>query len=169
MKKLFFCFYFALLQTLCAQNINISGYIEDITNNEKLIGATAVNVANSTGTASNVYGFYTLSIPANIYTQIKFSYLGYQPFLVTVKLAKDSIINCKLNANTTLKEVVISATKQERIENKTEMSRINIPIEQIKNIPALFGEVDVLKAKRWRGYNRNLCARWWPRPKFNFA
>jgi hypothetical protein len=129
-----------------AQKINVSGYIEDYSNSEKLIGASAVDMQTNKGTAANTYGFYTLMLNPTGDVEIKFSYLGYQPVLIKFKPKHDTIINCKLISNTTLKEVVISAERQERIENKTDMSRINIPIEQIKNMPALFGEVDVLKA-----------------------
>jgi hypothetical protein len=129
-----------------AQKINVSGYIEDYANSEKLIGASAVDMQTNKGTAANTYGFYTLMLNPTGDVEIKFSYLGYQPMVIKFKPKHDTIINCKLISNTTLKEVVISAERQERIENKTDMSRISIPIEQIKNMPALFGEVDVLKA-----------------------
>jgi hypothetical protein len=129
-----------------AQKINVSGYIEDYSNSEKLIGASAVDMQTNKGTAANTYGFYTLMLNPTGDVEIKFSYLGYQPMVIKFKPKHDTIINCKLISNTTLKEVVISAERQERIENKTDMSRISIPIEQIKNMPALFGEVDVLKA-----------------------
>jgi hypothetical protein len=129
-----------------AQKINVSGYIEDYSNSEKLIGASAVDMQTNKGTAANTYGFYTLMLNPTGNVEIKFSYLGYQPVVIKFKPKHDTIINCKLISNTTLKEVVISAERQERIENKTDMSRISIPIEQIKNMPALFGEVDVLKA-----------------------
>jgi hypothetical protein len=137
-----------LLCLLCnAQKINLSGYIEDYASSEKLIGASAVDLKTNKGTVANVYGFYSLYINAEGgEAEVKFSYLGYQPIIIKFKPKHDTIINCKLISNTTLKEVVISAERQERIENKTDMSRINIPIEQIKNMPALFGEVDVLKA-----------------------
>jgi len=147
MKKIGLLICFFVVQFSFAQKkITVSGYIEDQTNNEKLIGAAAVDIISNKGTTSNIYGFYGLSIEANILLEIKFSYLGYQPKTFQIKVTKDTIINCKLISNTVLKEVIISAAKQERIEEKTEMSRINIPIETIKNIPALFGEVDVLKA-----------------------
>jgi len=146
MNKYFTLFLVFFSLKISAQKITISGYIEDAINNEKLIGAAAIDVSNNSGTTCNVYGFYSLSIKANVNTEIKFSYLGYQAFPLNIKATKDTIINCKLIANAVLKEVVINAAKQERIENRTDMSRINIPIEQIKNMPALFGEVDVLKA-----------------------
>ena len=146
MKHTFSILILVFVYQLClSQKINISGYIEDISNNEKLIGAVAIDSSTGKGTTSNIYGYYTLNVVANKTTKVKFSYLGYQAVSFTIKATKDTIINCKLISNTLLKEVVISA-QQERIENKTEMSRIIIPIEQIKNMPALFGEVDVLKA-----------------------
>jgi len=146
MKRIIFLSIYLIVQVAAAQKINISGYIEDAENGEKLIGAAAVSVQDNKGTTSNIYGYYSLSINTSKTTEIKLSYLGYQAVVMNIKATKDTIINCKLISNTVLKEVVINASKQERIENKTDMSRINIPIEQIKNIPALFGEVDVLKA-----------------------
>ena len=72
MKKIGLLICIFIVQFSFAQKkITVSGYIEDQTNNEKLIGAAAVDIISNKGTTSNIYGFYGLSIEANILLEIK--------------------------------------------------------------------------------------------------
>jgi hypothetical protein len=148
LKKVIFLSVNALLLTahLIAQtNFTISGYIEDAESGEKLISANLIDLNSAKGTVSNVYGFFSLTLPKGK-VQLKSTYVGYVDDKQEILLDKDVEIVIKLKPSVTLKEVEIVATKAERIEEKSQMSRIDVPIQQIKKIPALLGEVDVLKA-----------------------
>ncbi len=123
----------------------ISGYIEDVESGEKLISATAFDLKSGKGTVSNIYGFYSITLPKDSVT-LTFSYIGYQPVSYRVLLDKDMTIHVKLNRELLLEAVEVVAEQSKRIEEETQMSTINIPIAQIKKIPALLGETDVLKA-----------------------
>lgn len=94
------------------------------------------------GTTTNIYGFYSLTLPAGK-TKIIFRYVGYNPVEKEIDANKDVHINIALSPVIQLKEVVIVGN---RIEEESRMSAVEIPIQQIKSIPALLGEVDVLKA-----------------------
>jgi hypothetical protein len=131
--------------TAFAQKFTISGYIEDADTGEKLIAANAFDLRSASGAVSNTYGFYSLTLPKDS-VHLEFSYIGYQPQRMDIFLDKNITLNIKLGASIELAVVEVSATRQARIEEETQMSRVDIPIEQIKKIPALLGEVDVLKS-----------------------
>jgi len=144
-----FSFYFLFL-TICSikiygQQFTISGYIADSTNGESAIGALAFIKGTTQGTSTNVYGFYSLSLPAGEY-EICFNYLGFEPIIKKIKLDKNIVINPKLSpVKNELTEVVITADEQLQQVKSTQMGVIRIPIEQIKNIPTIGGETDIIK------------------------
>lgn len=126
------------------KNFTISGYIQDASTGEELIAANVFEGTNKVGTVSNLYGFYSITLPSDsIY--LTFSYIGFQPQTIGIFLDKDVELNIKLSESVELETVEIVATNAQTIEEKTEMSVIDVPISQIKKIPALLGEVDVLK------------------------
>lgn len=126
------------------EKFTISGYIEDVASGEKLIAATVYDEISKQGTYSNNFGFFSLTLPAGE-VKLVVAYNGYQRFSQTLHLQADKVISFKMEAFT-LEEVEIIAEEQEKIQEKTEMSTIDIPVDQIKKLPALLGEVDVIKA-----------------------
>lgn len=128
-----------------AQNYTVSGYIKDNANGESLIGANIIEQHSLDGTSSNTYGFYSLTLPAADSISLLYSYVGYQPQIIELPLSKDTTIHIELTESAMLDEVVISAADAEKIQEVTQMSTVSVPIEQIKALPALLGEVDVLK------------------------
>jgi hypothetical protein len=122
----------------------ISGYIADEATGERLIGANVYDANSKLGTSTNVYGFYSLTLPADT-VLLAVSYIGLQPNFAKFKLEKDTAINFNLSESTAPLVEVIAADMVEAIETRNQMSQINIPIEQIKRLPAFLGEVDVLK------------------------
>jgi TonB-dependent Receptor Plug Domain/CarboxypepD_reg-like domain len=135
-----------LFSNLNAQKtFTISGYIEQDQSKEKLISAAVVDVKSRAGVVTNTFGFYSLTLPQGK-TTLLITYIGYQPQQIEFNLRRDTVVDFQLKEGAELKTVEISAKKQDRIENQVQTSRITIPIEQIKKIPALLGEVDVLKA-----------------------
>jgi len=127
------------------ETFTISGYIEDGQSGEALISANVFDGTTKSGTVSNLYGFYSITLPKDsIY--LSYSYIGYESQIIGIYLDKDITLDVDMNSTTTLKEVQIVAKNSVKIEEESQMSRIEVPIQQIKKIPALLGEVDVLKA-----------------------
>ncbi|MDZ4666374.1 MAG: TonB-dependent receptor [bacterium] len=123
----------------------ISGYIKESGSQELLLGASIAIPALKTGTTSNNYGFYSLTLPAGKYAFLV-SYIGFEPKAFSIDLQKNIEWDILLQPASALKELVVSAEKQQaRLSEVTRMSVIEIPIQQIKDIPALLGEKDVLK------------------------
>ncbi|MFN7013868.1 MAG: TonB-dependent receptor, partial [Bacteroidia bacterium] len=139
-----FFFIFSSL-SLFAQKRSVSGYIEDARSAEKLIGANIYDKSTYKGTSTNVYGFFSITLPADSF-ELVFSYVGYQSQQIKFNLSKDTILTVRLSPAIELREVEISAEKKaEKIQERTQMSMIEIPMEQIKSLPVLLGEKDVLK------------------------
>lgn len=122
----------------------ISGYIRDDTSGETMIGANIYDEITGSGAISNEYGFYSLTIPQGN-AHLRFSYIGYETEWKEVKLMNTSQINIALKANEQLKEVTVYADKAETGITATQMGALNIPLEAMKNAPALLGEPDIMK------------------------
>ncbi len=135
---------FVVMSIGLAQKVTISGYIEDQETGERLIAANVFDSKSGQGTVTNNFGFYSLTLPIDS-VQLTFSYIGYQSKPLNLDLKKDIQLNIELSSDVLLQEVEIVAERLEKIEEQTQMSKVDIPVELIKKIPTLFGEVDVLK------------------------
>jgi hypothetical protein len=147
MKHTIFLILVCLITRVSAQQQRkvISGFIKEKSGKELLIGASVAVPKYKTGTVTNQYGFFSLSLPVDTFELI-ISYVGYAPKAFRIDLKEDTELNVELEEVKALKEVVVSANKQTaNLAEVTRMSVIEIPVQQIKDIPALFGEKDVLK------------------------
>ncbi|MEL6591599.1 MAG: TonB-dependent receptor plug domain-containing protein, partial [Bacteroidota bacterium] len=111
---------------------------------EKMISARVYDALSAKGTLTNNFGFFSLSLPEGP-IQLVATGSGFETFKLEFDLRADTLININL-AQYTVDEVVIVAEDDRLIEERTEMSTVDIPIKQIKMLPALLGEVDVIKA-----------------------
>ncbi len=128
-------------------NHTLSGYIKDKESGETLIGANIhLEDDPANGTVTNTYGFYSITLPEGKHRFV-FSYLGYQSFTKEISLDTNTTLNIDLISGIEMREVVVSATEDQEDENvqSTSMGRVNLPTEQIKVLPALLGEIDILK------------------------
>ena len=109
-----------------------------------LIGVNIYCKALHLGVTSNTYGFYSLTLPEGVY-EISFTFIGYQSQIkyFDLKSAINHDVEFELSS-VNIQEVVVIGEKN--IIETTQTSMIEIPIEQIRTIPALLGEVDILKA-----------------------
>lgn len=129
-----------------AQNFTLSGYIKDERTGETLIGVNVYNKSTPTqGSSTNTYGFYSLTLPKGEYV-IKVSYVGYADKEIKVNLSSDLTQNVSITEGVVMQEVVITADPKDKNVSSTKMGTVTMPIENIKKIPALMGEVDVLKS-----------------------
>ena len=128
-----------------AQKSTISGYVMDAASKETLIGATIVDKNSGKGCATNSYGFYTLTLNQG-QVDLQISYVGYTQQNKAFDLKENLSLNFALETNTTLDEVVVEGTRATVSAPSPQMSVVELPVQQIKSIPTLFGEADVLKA-----------------------
>ncbi len=136
-----------LITTLFAfaqQKYTISGTIRDQRTGETLIGATVVLAGNDTySVVSNAYGFYSITAPRNDYALLA-TFSGYQNDTLKILLTKDKVQEIELVPQATqLQEVVISSKKNDITQTLPGVQKISM--NEIKSVPVLFGEKDVLK------------------------
>ncbi|HEY4964819.1 MAG TPA: TonB-dependent receptor, partial [Puia sp.] len=124
---------------------SITGYVKDSLSSESLIGATISFNGQQKGVSSNGYGFYSITLPEGQYL-ISVSYVGYVTKVAAVTLDKNFNFNFLINPRTTTnEEVVVYAKKKDVNVTSAQMGKIDLSMAQIKNLPVLFGEVDILK------------------------
>jgi len=145
---LFFCISLISLIAFSQNKYTLSGYITDANSGEALIGANLYIPSLESGTTSNIYGFYSLTVEEGVYQAI-ISYLGYETQFKQIELNKSLELAIQLAPQTTtIGEVVISESRIKAKENveRPVMGVIDISPKLIKEIPVLAGEKDLLKA-----------------------
>ena len=145
MKKCLALLSILFFSTAYAQNVTLSGYIKDAANGEELINASIVNESFQ-GTITNIYGFYSLTLPEGKYT-FTVSYIGYESIVKTLTLKESQTLDFELKeATNQLAEVEVTAKKLDENLNRAEMSTTQLTAKQIKAIPQFLGEFDVIRS-----------------------
>ena len=144
--RLFFTFFFSFFCLFAfSQKATISGYVEEASTGEKLIGASVYDSKTHNGTTTNVYGFFSLTLnEADI--DLIVSYIGFTTFKQSINLKSDRFLNVQLSSNNELEEVVVSASASEKIHEMTQMSTVKLQMKQIEKLPSFMGERDILKS-----------------------
>ncbi len=149
MRHIFVYFSFlCLAPSLFSQNtIILSGYIKSAETGEALIGATVTAQAVGKGTYTNEYGFYSLSLPnSGDSIAVKYSYVGFAAQLKKAIWKENVRMDIQLEvADATLETVEITAEGFQQRLKSTEMGIERISMQDAKLLPALFGEVDIIK------------------------
>jgi len=143
---LFFSFVCSAFAILPADRISLDGNIKDEANGEALIGVTITIKELKRGTVTNTYGFYSISVPKGNYT-VEVSYVGYET--ISKKIALNKPVKLDLDLKTAaneIKEVIVSTQRKDANVTLNRMSAQQVSISTIRRMPALMGEVDLLKA-----------------------
>ncbi len=128
-----------------AQKVTISGYIKDSASGESLISATVFAREASAGVQTNYYGFYSVTVPKPGNYSVVISYAGYPTRTISLNLTKDTTLNVAMSQSIVMKEVEITTRKKDENVKTTNMGSVKLSIAQIKTLPVVFGEVDILK------------------------
>jgi hypothetical protein len=151
MKRLiFFLLFIIWFSSLLAQQeqlrYTLSGYIKDAGNGEDLIGATIYEPNLATGTVSNVYGFFSISLPAGEY-EFRITSVGYRTKTEKVFLKGNTTLNIRMDQDVlSMQEIVITDRAIDENVTDVSMSRMKMDIQQVKKLPPLFGEPDIIKS-----------------------
>ncbi|MFO7659170.1 MAG: TonB-dependent receptor [Bacteroidales bacterium] len=127
-----------------SQSVTISGYISNKETGEKLIGASIYDATKLKGTTSNNYGFYSLSYSKGDTVNLIVSYIGYSIFQQKFVIKANVTLDVMLEPGTELEQVEVRSTRP--IYERAEISTHKIPIHEIKKLPAIGGECDLVKA-----------------------
>lgn len=160
-----FTFWLFLLPDAQAQDVpadeskrySLSGRVKDVATGEDIIGAGIYLRSNGDAkpfsTLTNNYGFYSITVPAGNY-EAEVRYMGYQALKQKISLQANQSLNFSIrelpplldsNGRSTTKAVDISARRADENVQSVKMSAIKLDAAQIKKLPVLFGEVDILK------------------------
>jgi hypothetical protein len=128
-----------------SSKVTVSGFVREKGSRESLIGVNVYLPDKHQGTTTNNFGFYSLTLPAKDSIILIFSFVGYSHQVKKLFLKEDIELNVELSQDLTLDEVVVQGEATRKVSQDVQMSKIEIPISQIKAIPAFLGEKDVLK------------------------
>lgn len=148
LKKILISFIFILFLSplFSQQKFAISGYIKDAKTGEDLIGATlSIKEIQGKGCSTNAYGFYSVTLLPGHY-QVTAQYVGYSPqteeIILTQATNKDFLLN---EAISELDEIVVTGERKDENLTRTQMGIQKLDTKDIKTIPVIFGEKDLLK------------------------
>jgi len=129
------------------KSFTISGIISDAETGETLLGANIIVKNTRKGTTTNEYGFYSLTVPKGNHTLI-ISYLGYTTIEKEIELTQSIKFNAELEEDEgQLDDVLIKAGESKKVNLRTpQMSVARLSVQSIKKIPAVLGEVDIIRS-----------------------
>ena len=133
-----------LSTNLLAQTQTLSGRISDSVTGEYVIGANVIIEGLNKGVSTNIYGFYSIQVPQGDISVI-YSFIGYNNVVKKINVTEATTLNIDLSPSTIEiegAEVVGSITENTK---SADLGRANVNVATIKKLPALMGEVDVLK------------------------
>ncbi len=128
------------------ERYTLSGIVKEAATNETMIGVTVAVPELQTGVITNEYGFYSITLPKGDYT-IQWSFVGFNGQVKKITLKENTKIDVALEESSfDLDEVVIVDDVEKVSIRKPEMSVNKLSINTIKQLPVVFGEVDVVKS-----------------------
>lgn len=148
MKKfclIVFCAVLFYINTVAQQKFTLNGYIKDSLTGETLIGANLNIPSAGKGVTTNPYGFYSLTLNKGVYT-LSCSFVGYNTKIISVNLDSNHQRDIYLlPSNIIIENVTVTGHRRDNNVKTAQMGKIDLSMETLKSVPALFGEVDILK------------------------
>jgi len=129
---------------LFSQRYTISGFVNEAGSKESLIGVNISVQGKSLGTATNNYGFYSITLASDS-IELIYSFVGYQSQSYKVFLDNNIDLNVNLAPNIELEAIEVRADQPANSSQSSRMGVIEIPVQQVKALPTLLGEKDLLK------------------------
>lgn len=131
--------------SLAQDKVTLNGYVRDASNGEELLGVTIYIPALKAGTITNDYGFYALTVPPGTY-EIQVTYLGYKQLIQTLDLQSNMALNLNMESDAqVMQEIVIEEKPLDENVVSVQMSKNTVNMNQVRKLPALFGEIDIIK------------------------
>jgi hypothetical protein len=135
----------SVLFATAQEKFTLSGYVRDSLSGETLIGATVAVNGHGKSIVSNQFGFYSITLPRGTYP-VLISFAGYQPVQRVLTLDKNIEQSFNLSTKPVLQEVIVLARKRDGNVTNAQMGKIDLSINQVKSLPVVLGETDLLKA-----------------------
>ena len=138
-------FLFISLNIFSQSKVSVNGYVFSSFGKEAMIGVQVFDSNTGINTITNQYGYFSINLLIKDSINLNFYYSGYEFKTILInKNSKNNLLTVYLSEVINLEEIVISNTINN--VNNNEISTLGVKIEDIKKMPALFGESDIIKA-----------------------
>jgi hypothetical protein len=145
-KKIFLFFFLSTIIASAQEKFTLSGTVSEAATGETLIGVNVIIPELQSGTITNEYGFYSITLPKGNY-EVYYSSIGFRTKKESVTLTENIKLNFSLEeASEELDEVIIKADIEKLNIRKPQMSVNTLSAGTIKKIPVVLGEADVIKS-----------------------
>ena len=124
----------------------LSGYCKDALSGEVLIGANVYDTLLYVGQGTNAYGFFSLTLPEGK-SAIRASFVGYKSAELTIDILSDTMLSIYLRPSVLIGDVTVKVDRNRYA--KSNGTSVSLSMDQIKGIPSLLGETDVIKSLEW--------------------
>lgn len=132
---------------LAQRGYKLQGTVLDSKTGKPMAGVSIQSPETGEGMRTDSSGSFFFSLNGGTSPSFIFSYVGYRSVRERFTLTKNQTVEIKLEPNMLeLDEVEVKAGKEDRNVRSVEMSKIQLSIQQIKRIPVVLGESDILKA-----------------------
>lgn len=133
------------INSLAQESYTINGVVKDSLSGETLIGVTLkFNGKSQVGTSTNAYGFFSYKLNSGTY-DISVSYVGYKTIYKKINIEANTKLDLNMVPDNVIDEIVISAERRNDNVVNAQMGVAKINLNEIRNVPVLFGERDILK------------------------
>lgn len=142
---LFFNFLLISVVSWSQDKVTLNGYIKDASNGEELLGVAIYIPSLKAGTVTNDYGFYALTVPRGTY-EVQITYVGYKQQVLNLDLQENTTRNINMESDAqVMKEIIIEDKPLDENVVAVQMSKNTLNMTQVRKLPALFGEIDIIK------------------------
>ncbi len=125
-------------------NSTVSGLVRNAVTGEPVIGAAVFIDAPQIGVTTDVFGFYSLSIPRGK-QKLRVKSVGMRETYRQIMLYSDGKLDVDvLESVTALKEVKIKAGQDANVASSS-MGQVKLSIKTLKQVPTVMGETDLLR------------------------
>ena len=150
----------------------VAGRVVDDESGEALPSASVYAKSLAKGTSTDSDGRFEMAIPEGKTVDLRISYVGYKETIIQIK-SGSAPVEVRLQRGTELRDVQVYGARHDFGVKSSQMSAQVLTSQQVKEVPALFGEIDVMKSLQrsvvGRRHSGNLCARRQLRPEFDYA
>jgi len=123
----------------------LSGRVMSRTSGEPVAGATLVIEGSNKGVITNANGEYSLPVESGSTFNLNVSCMGMEPETYLVNMKSSGILNIELIEKLIdIQEVIVRSGRHDNVQGM-QMGFQKIEMKQIKSIPVVLGERDILK------------------------
>lgn len=133
----------ALMVAVVVNAATVRGYVVDAETGEALAAANVFIKGSSAGTTADVRGYFEINVADG--TELTAAYVGYTPSSFTAE-SGNKAIEVRLQRSTELRDVNVYGSRGNFGVQSSQMSAMTLSAAQIRQVPMVMGEVDVMKS-----------------------